>query len=178
MSIVGGDRRDFAIGSVFADEIHGMAGADQLGGSDGDDALFGEGDTDALYGGNGADFLDGGTGDDILIGGAGNDELDGGSGTDIAIFAAASSQVLLTRTGAGVWTAVGPDGSDTLRNIETVRFADGDVELPSASTPRDYNGDGRSDVLFRNLDGSVAQWQMNGTTIAVNAVLSSNPGTG
>ena len=140
--------------------------------------LYGTRFADRLTGDAGANWLGGNDGDDVLVGGAGNDELDGGSGTDIAIFTAASAQVLLTRTGAGVWTAVGPDGSDTLRNIEIVRFSDGDVELPSAAPPRDYNGDGRSDVLFRNLDGSVAQWQMNGTTIASDAVLPSNPGTG
>ena len=28
----------------------------------------------------------------------------------------------------------------------------------------DYNGDGKSDIIFQNTNGSVAIWEMNGTT--------------
>jgi Lamin Tail Domain len=41
----------------------------------------------------------------------------------------------------------------------------------------DFNNDGKSDVLWRNNDGRVAIWQMDGTTIAASPVLSINPGT-
>jgi Ca2+-binding RTX toxin-like protein len=40
----------------------------------------------------------------------------------------------------------------------------------------DYNGDGKSDILWRNSDdGMVALWQMNGTQIGAGAVLSTVP---
>jgi hypothetical protein len=29
----------------------------------------------------------------------------------------------------------------------------------------DYNGDGMSDILWRDMSGNVAVWEMNGTTI-------------
>ena len=41
----------------------------------------------------------------------------------------------------------------------------------------DFNGDGRSDILWRHDDGRVAEWQMDGTTIVRNEVLRENPGT-
>jgi Domain of unknown function (DUF4347)/FG-GAP-like repeat/FG-GAP repeat len=35
----------------------------------------------------------------------------------------------------------------------------------------DFNGDGKADILWRNIDGTVALWQMNGSnTIAVNII--------
>jgi Ca2+-binding RTX toxin-like protein len=42
----------------------------------------------------------------------------------------------------------------------------------------DYNGDGKSDILLRNvLDGRVTVWQMNGTQIGVGTVVSDVPET-
>jgi hypothetical protein len=40
----------------------------------------------------------------------------------------------------------------------------------------DFNGDGRSDILWRNDDGTVAEWQMNGATPLSTTILG-NPGT-
>ena len=40
----------------------------------------------------------------------------------------------------------------------------------------DYNGDGKSDILFRNTDGSVSLWLMDGTQVA-SATSLGNPGT-
>ncbi len=33
----------------------------------------------------------------------------------------------------------------------------------------DYNGDGKSDVLWHDTNGNVAIWEMNGTTITNQA---------
>jgi hypothetical protein len=35
----------------------------------------------------------------------------------------------------------------------------------------DFNGDGRSDILWQNNDGSVAIWEMNGTNVIGSAVV-------
>jgi uncharacterized delta-60 repeat protein len=37
-------------------------------------------------------------------------------------------------------------------------------------TRNDFNGDGNSDILWRNNDGSVAQWQMNGKNVTPSAI--------
>ncbi len=37
----------------------------------------------------------------------------------------------------------------------------------------DFNGDGRADVLWRNTDGTVADWTMNGTVISASATVTS-----
>ena len=35
----------------------------------------------------------------------------------------------------------------------------------------DFNGDGKSDILYRNTDGTIALWLMNGTTLISGAGL-------
>jgi hypothetical protein len=40
----------------------------------------------------------------------------------------------------------------------------------------DFNADGKTDIAWRNDNGAVAVWDMNGTTVAAAAVLA-NPGT-
>ena len=40
----------------------------------------------------------------------------------------------------------------------------------------DFNGDGKSDILFQNTDGQIAIWEMNGTTPIDQEPLSFNPG--
>ena len=39
----------------------------------------------------------------------------------------------------------------------------------------DYNGDGMSDLLWRDTSGNTAMWFMNGTTIASTAGLGNIP---
>jgi pimeloyl-ACP methyl ester carboxylesterase len=41
---------------------------------------------------------------------------------------------------------------------------------PNTSTRTDFNGDRKSDILWRNTDGSIAQWQMNGSAVTPIAV--------
>jgi len=42
--------------------------------------------------------------------------------------------------------------------------------------PGDYNGDGKSDILFQNNDGTPLVWIMNGTSVTATATLP-NPGS-
>jgi pimeloyl-ACP methyl ester carboxylesterase len=44
------------------------------------------------------------------------------------------------------------------------------------STPNDFNGDAKSDILWQNTNGSIAQWQMNGLTATAKAVGALTPG--
>jgi FG-GAP-like repeat len=48
------------------------------------------------------------------------------------------------------------------------------LQFTTPITRNDFNGDGRSDILWRNDYGSVALWQMNGNTVA-NTALTSTP---
>lgn len=73
-------------------------------------------------------------GRDTITGGAGNDIIDGGDGNDTAIFSGPRSQYTITYSPTGFVTVTdntpGRDGSDTLYNVENLRFAD-DVPPPA-----------------------------------------------
>ncbi|WP_338847348.1 calcium-binding protein [Massilia sp. W12] len=92
--------------------------ADNLSGTSGNDSVL-------SYGGN-----------DTLWGGLGNDVLDGGDGVDIARYDGKNSEYIFN-VKAGVISitdnngANGNEGVDTLRNIETLRFADRDMSVTS-----------------------------------------------
>lgn len=86
--------------------------------------------------GNGWDNrLTGNDGDNTLRGSAGDDLLDGGNGTDVAVYEGNAADYTVT-SGVGVVRVVDHrvdrDGSDTLLNIETIRFADGNHEIGPA----------------------------------------------
>jgi serralysin len=66
----------------------------------------------------------GGGGNDLLIGNSGNNRLDGSDGLDTAIYASAHSAYTVTADG-GNFTLAGPDGTDSLANVERVQFGDG-----------------------------------------------------
>jgi autotransporter-associated beta strand protein len=51
----------------------------------------------------------------------------------------------------------------------------GGVTTVSAAVPSDFNGDGLSDILWQNTDGTAAIWEMNGTALTNSAVVA-NPG--
>jgi Calx-beta domain/FG-GAP-like repeat/RTX calcium-binding nonapeptide repeat (4 copies) len=86
------------------------------------------------------DLIKAGSGNDTLTGGAGNDTLDGGAGDNTAVFSGKESDYKITVTG-GTTTiadlrAGAPDGTDTLTNIQHVKFSDVTVNTSDLkSTP-------------------------------------------
>ena len=68
-----------------------------------------------------ANVLTGNASNNVLTGGAGNDTLDGGAGFDSAFFSGAVASYRFAENGALV-TVSGPDGTDTLTNIEQLSF--------------------------------------------------------
>lgn len=94
--------------------VAGVLTGSTLNGGDGDDVLNGS---------VGVDILRGDDGNDAIYGGGGNDDIDGGLGTDTAVFNGPRSAYTIT-TADGVTTVAGPDGSDTLRNVERLQFQD------------------------------------------------------
>jgi len=96
-----------------------LYGGDGLGGAYGvgapGRALVGSAAADLLYGSPAADRLTGDAGDDLI---------DGGAGIDIAVVSGSGAATVTRLQGAAV-IATGPDGSDTLMNIERLQFDNG-----------------------------------------------------
>ncbi len=103
-----------AIGTSYADSIIGSAAAN------------------LIEGGDGADSVDGSGGNDTIFGGVGNDSLDGGVGVDVSAYSGKAAQYKLTLkpSAASVFDLTsGGDGTDTLTNIEGIRFSDKTVPI-------------------------------------------------
>ncbi|MCW8088099.1 glycoside hydrolase family 113 [Sabulicella glaciei] len=81
------------------------------------------------------DTLFGGAGDDTLIGGVGNDYLDGGEGNDVALYSGFRSEYAVSSLSGGFFQVTdlrtgSPEGTDRLKDVEFLRFADGTFSLP------------------------------------------------
>jgi len=97
---------------------------------------------DVITGNIGNDSLSGDLGTDTITGGAGNDAIDGGTGDmgiDVAVFTGNYADYTVTDNGNSTYTVAATaaaisggntDGSDILSNIEIMRFADQNVDLP------------------------------------------------
>ena len=138
-----------------------------IGGS-GNDTIIGNEVANRLTGGNGADNISGGDGNDVLIGGAGNDTLDGGNGIDQAVFAGLQSAYTLTDLGNGSVRVAGPDGTDTLTNIEQLVFDDQTVGWPL----------NQASVTLSNVTASIAENTSTATHIKVADITISNDTSG
>ena len=93
-------------------------------------ALFFHGN-DNITGSSGSDTLMGYTGNDTLAGGVGNDVINGGVGIDTASYTKARANYTVTKTFSG-YTVVdntGSDGTDTVTNVERLKFADGTLSV-------------------------------------------------
>lgn len=136
-------------GDGLADLIVGADGVDALGRADAGASyvVYGELPSTAvnltgsdigqnLVGGNFADTLNGLGGDDKLYGNGGNDVLNGGTGNDTAIYTGNIGNYTIGFS-AGAFTvsdqrAGAPDGSDTVTNVEQLKFANGTLALDYA----------------------------------------------
>jgi hypothetical protein len=121
---------------------------------------LGENVADSITGRNGNDFLEGFGGNDTLNGAGGDDTIDGGAGVDTAVFSGLRSAYTITHASNSLHVS-GPDGFDTLTNVESLAFKDVTVSTGLTSTSQDFNGDGKSDILWRSDGGSIATWDMN-----------------
>ena len=162
--------------------------------SDAGDTLSGFAGNDRLFGGAGNDLLDGGTGADFLNGGAGDDRFiyRAGDGADTIFGFAAGpgsedrirlmvpnvntfADVLARATQVGRDTLIdfGGGNSITLRDVmRSSLSADDFFDLAK----NDFDGNGKSDILWQNADGTPAVWLMDGTSLASAGPPLSNPG--
>ncbi|WP_373991480.1 beta strand repeat-containing protein [Duganella sp. BuS-21] len=104
-------------------------------GADGNDVLInfenieGSNNNDTLTGDDGANTIWGFHGDDQLTGAGGNDTLIGGAGNDTAYYSGNRADYTLTTLANGDTLVQddrngSPDGTDTVRGVKTLQFAD------------------------------------------------------
>lgn len=165
--------------------LTGTAGDDALTGGVGPEIIEGLAGNDVLDGGGGSDTLNGGAGNDILIGGAGADVLTGGAGADTFLGTRAElADERITDFGVGDRLVVSDaalasfryslsrgvlrfDTGETVAldgfagRLVTTTAVGGGVALtavPGARLTNDFNGDGRSDVFWRETGGAFTSW--------------------
>ncbi|HEV2044406.1 MAG TPA: FG-GAP-like repeat-containing protein, partial [Sphingomicrobium sp.] len=161
-----------ALTASTADEIAlivtAFSGNDTITLSAFDDRMSGYAGNDTLTGGLGADILSGGTGNDAFL-----DTKAGLSGDTITDFSTGDTIVISDATLAGFTfnltgsTLTYTGGSLTLTGgvsgqLVASAAAGGGVQLTIqaviADVRNDFNGDGRSDILWRNTDGTLSNW--------------------
>jgi Ca2+-binding RTX toxin-like protein len=134
----------------------------------GNDTVTGLGDSNSIDLGTGNDSvvafghnntLSGGDGNDtFVVNGAGADSIDGGSGFDTVIFNFSRFTSEIVANLDGSFSIHGPNGWDTLRNIERAVFTDGVSNL-GRGEHGDINGDRLADAVGQNLSWQVAAVQ-------------------
>ncbi|MEO7410339.1 MAG: FG-GAP-like repeat-containing protein [Sphingomicrobium sp.] len=184
VSIALGTVIENAVGGDGNDQLIGNSANNRLDGGFGNDALTGGGGVDTLIGGSGTDTLTGGDGGDIF-----RDTASGLSGDTITDFTVGDQIVFSNATLAGFTfnlsgsTLSYTGGSLTLTGGVSgtlvasaasgggVQLAIQTVAVPVADVRNDFNGDGRSDILWRNVDGQLSDWlgQANGGFVQNNA---------
>ncbi len=185
---------DTLTGGAYSDDLFGGLGNDTIQGGAGSDRLFGEQGNDILSGGSGSDTLYGGTGNDTYVvqnNIAGGTLIEDSSGTDILQLSAAINSVNgWSRSGTNLLIDLNGDqlfnatNDLTIRNffsasgsagsgfIETLQNLSGSSILDQFKPVRnDFGNDKKADILWRNTNGTVALWQMNGAALtAANIV--------
>jgi hypothetical protein len=80
--------------------------------------------------------LTGSTGNDALTGSTGSDTIDGGAGVDTAVYSLSRSNFALSKTSTGFTLTdnTGVNGTDTLLNVERIKFSDGAIALDVGAT--------------------------------------------
>ena len=84
-----------------------------------------------------SDILTGNAGNNRLAGLGGNDTLDGGAGTDTAVFTGARAGYSFVKSANGAMVVTdntGTEGTDTLINIERLKFSDISIALDVGAT--------------------------------------------
>lgn len=138
-----------------------------IGGLNGNIGIYLTAVIENAVGGSGSDTIIGNDANNRLTGGAGNDSIDGGSGTDSAVFAGARSAYTITPLGGTSVRVAGPDGTDTLTNVELLVFSDQTVAWSSA---------GQADLDAVSLNLSAGSVTPGGSTTVSYTVLNSGSG--
>lgn len=87
--------------------------------------------TDTIADGDGNEHIMGFSGDDFIIAGAGNDYIDGGKNMDTVYYAGNRQDFSIQKTGDTYTVSSSIFGTDTLANIEIIKFNDQTVSDPN-----------------------------------------------
>lgn len=148
LEIVGIDANSFRIGDAVMLNVEGL----NLGGVDSNLDLSRMTHGLTVFADNGRDVLIGSAFDDTLRGGVGEDQLDGAGGFDTAVFEQAfefyeiKTEGNVTRV-RNIGVAADVHGTDTLRGIERLQFADGWYGLDGTYIPTVTHGTSGADEL-------------------------------
>jgi len=148
---IGGSGQDVIIGNSVNNTLSGSGGADQLFGNAGDDTLSGNAFVDTLTGGLGNDiFRDtkAGLNGDTIVDFHGGDRIVISDAT-LAGFTFNLTGTTLTYTGGSLTL-----GASVGRIIASAAVGGG-VQLQIQDVDNDFNGDGRSDIMFRQDNGAI-----------------------
>ncbi len=172
---IGGAGNDSIVGNDGINSLNGQGGADILSGGAGSDTLVGGLGSDTLLGGSGADTLTGGQDADTFKGTVA--DMNGDVIADFTVgeritfvgvslggstpFSFSLNGSTLTFSGGSLTLQDPPSGG---RLIAAANAVDGgvDLTLQKASVRNDFNGDGRSDLLWRNSNGQLSSWLGSG----------------
>ena len=104
--------------------------------------------------------LTGDSGNDTIIGTKGNDTIDGAGGSDTVVFSGNFSAYTRTNLPNGSIQIAGPDGTDTLSNVEVLQFADQSIPVG-----------GSADLTASNavLNGATLSYRINNTGTGTTA---------
>jgi pimeloyl-ACP methyl ester carboxylesterase len=99
-----------------------------------------------------------------------NPSYSSGSSTSSIIFSQSDSQLYFnpSRTGVTLTPLAKLDGVKSI-SAPSIKISTSPVLL-NKNTRNDFNGDGKSDILWRNTDGSASIWQMNGSTKTTSSI--------
>jgi serralysin len=197
-SLFGGDGDDTINGNDGNDLLNGDVGNDLLLGGDGDDSLNGGSGNDILNGETGADKLRGDSGDDtyIVSGFSGGTVIDDTSGVDSLKLTTAinfnsslsksSTSLLIDLNGDQLFDAVndltvlnffstyggiGNGFIETIQNSSGQNLSGSSIIDLFHTVRNDFGNDKKSDILWRNINGEVYIYQMNGATVSKEANL-------
>ncbi|HSV12649.1 MAG TPA: M10 family metallopeptidase C-terminal domain-containing protein, partial [Tepidisphaeraceae bacterium] len=143
-------------GNESVNVMTGNGGANSLSGMGGDDLLAGLGGVDTLTGGSGNDtFLDttSGHNGDTITDFSSNDRIVF-SNANLSAFGFSISGNVLTYSGGSLTLGSVPAG----RLIAEAAPGGGVQIVVDRDVHNDFDGDGRSDILFQNSDGTVTDW--------------------
>ena len=121
-------------------------------------------DGDVISASSGNETIRGYEGDDLFIADAGNDTIDGGRNSDTVEYAGDRQNFTVSQNGAGLTVASSQFGTDTLLNIEFLKFNGQTVSITDALNNNTSPSNSTADFLIQKFNipiDAARQWVMD-----------------